>query len=167
MPLNQLIFEKASRSQLEVLQEFTACLYREDKSEDSDTMMSPPDISLTLSELERKPDKGTLISMLKGTELIGYAIIIFFWSNEFGGDIIEIDELYVASAHRNSGVGGSFFEWLERTYSNSGRGFSLQASPRNVAAVRLYEKLGFISSRNKHMLKIAARTLTSNSDSIR
>ncbi len=154
MPHDQITFIKSTWSQLDILQTFTVCLYAEDPNSDSKTTSRPPSIKLTMAEFERKPDKGSLISILEGTDLIGYAIIIFFWSNEYGGDVIEIDELYISPASRNRGVGSSFFTWLEIEYKDSARGLSLQVSPQNCQAVELYERLGFSLSPNKHLLKL-------------
>ncbi len=47
----------------------------------------------------------------EGVQLVGYAILIPYWSNEFGGNLLFIDELFVspafgaATALWRSGVG--------------------------------------------------------------
>jgi hypothetical protein len=44
--------------------------------------------------------------------LLGYALLIPYWSNEFGGVLLFVDELFVLREVRNRGIGHSFFRFL-------------------------------------------------------
>ena len=112
------------------------------------------DISLTYRELTGKPDKGRVIVFESAGRLIGYGIIIFFWSNEYSGDVIEIDELFVAEDRRSLGAATQFFSWLFSTFGARSSGFALQVSRKNLDALRLYKRLGFSESPNLHLLRI-------------
>lgn len=145
-------FAAATEADLAILQRLVDALYSEDAN--SSEYSRKPDISLTFEEFSKKPDKGTVFVISSATgEIIGYAITVFFWSNEFGGDVVEIDELYVIPEMRKTGVATAFFKWIQ-TWSSLCRGFSLQVSKQNKNAMRLYENLGFKPSSNAHLIKL-------------
>ncbi|HEY9731413.1 MAG TPA: GNAT family N-acetyltransferase [Drouetiella sp.] len=149
---NTVRFTVAQMEDAHQLQPMVAGLYQEDANPES-PKLTAPQINRTLAELHSKPDKGKVVAMWSNNELAGYAIIIYFWSNEYGGNVIEIDELYVAPNHRSKGLGKSFFEWLFTEYENSS-GFALQVSRTNDRARKLYEAVGFTKSSSSYMLKI-------------
>ncbi|MGL4483685.1 MAG: GNAT family N-acetyltransferase, partial [Anaerovoracaceae bacterium] len=39
---------------------------------------------------------------------IGYGLVTLTWSNEFGGDILNLQELYIIPEYRSKGIGKSF-----------------------------------------------------------
>lgn len=149
-------FADASTKDLDRLQAMVAGLYQEDANPDA-PKLTAPQIELTLTELLSKPDKGKVIAVWADGDLAGYAIIIYFWSNEYGGNVIEIDELYVSPDHRQKGLGKSFFEWLFNEYKSSS-GFALQVSKSNQRARKLYEEVGFTQSSSSYMLKLASKS---------
>jgi len=121
---------------------------------DPNTKNIRPDLRLTYQELTGKPEKGRLIVFEAESEVIGYCIAIFFWSNEYRGNILEIDELYVSEKWRSTGVGTKLFGWLERTFAEEVVGFSLQVANHNKPALRFYQRLGFLPARNEHMIRL-------------
>lgn len=126
-------------------------------SEDPNIAELPrPDIARTVLEFATRPDKGRLLVLECDGETCGYAILVHFWSNEYGNNIIEIDELFVDGHFRGRGIGGKFFSWLRSEYAESSAGWTLQVSHKNRDARRLYERLGFKTSRNEHMICIFA-----------
>jgi ribosomal protein S18 acetylase RimI-like enzyme len=78
-------------------------------------------------------------------QLSGYALLIAFWSNELGGNICEVDELFVVPERRNQGHGKSLFEAISERglWPTPIAGIALGVTPGNVRARRLYERLGF------------------------
>ncbi len=112
-----------------------------------------PDVRLTFAEFERRPEKGTIIAFDQRGKLVGYAILVNFWSNEFRGDIIEIDELLIEQEYRGQGIATEFFRWLESAERNC-VGYALQVSPSNQAAIELYRKSGFVTSHNQYFVKL-------------
>jgi ribosomal protein S18 acetylase RimI-like enzyme len=85
-----------------------------------------------------------LVLHLEG--VAGYALLISYWSNELGGEVCAIDELYVAPAARGQGWGSHLIEALA---AGSDLGFgdsvalAIGVSPDNTRARSLYERLGF------------------------
>src|SRR5215510_16497191 len=57
----------------------------------------------TLSILRAEPARGRALVLEVKEIVAGYALLISFWSNELGGEIIVIDELYVRPSHRSQG----------------------------------------------------------------
>jgi GNAT superfamily N-acetyltransferase len=51
---------------------------------------------------------------------VGYAVLTFTFSFEFGGIQATIDEIYLCPAERHKGLGTSILELLEREAANSG-----------------------------------------------
>lgn len=119
---------------------------------DSNVKGLRPAISLSFSEFEKHPDKGRLIVLEQAEAVVGYCIIVFFWSNEYGGNIIDIDELNLAAHVRGKGLGSALFAWLADEFAHALVGFSLQVSHENHRARRFYERLGFSESRNQHLI---------------
>jgi GNAT superfamily N-acetyltransferase len=103
----------------------------------------------TVTELARNPCKGEIIIFEKDNMTIGYSILIFYWSNEYGGNILHIDEIYVKQEHRRRGVATSFFDHVFRAFKGKMVALQLEASP---SSIDYYRKLGFRKTRNIQMV---------------
>jgi ribosomal protein S18 acetylase RimI-like enzyme len=117
-------------------------LYTEDPSPASPVASQ---VHETLAELRRSPGRGMAAVLELNGRIEGYALLISFWSNEFGGELCEVDELYVAPAHRSHGHARQLFDTLERGELWPARfvAISLRVTPKNTRAFALYERLGF------------------------
>jgi len=88
---------------------------------------------------------------------IGYVVISFGWSVEFGGLDAMIDEIYVRPGVRKRGIATEAMSALPRALAQGGlRAVHLEVGRDNVAAVKLYQRAGF-RSRESYMLM--SRTL--------
>jgi len=114
--------------------------------------MLPQKILKTFDALTRHPDLGTVVVFESEGEIIGYALLVNFWSNEFGGKIIVIDELYIKRGFRSKGIGTSFIRNLAENSSGDSAALQLEVTPGNMSARRLYENLGFKSKRNETLI---------------
>ena len=75
---------------------------------------------------------------------IGYVIVSFGWSIEFGGLDGFIDELYVRPGVRRRGVAGEVLMALPRTLADAGmKAIHLEVDAANQTAKRLYTRAGF------------------------
>ncbi len=83
--------------------------------------------------------------------MCGYALLIPYWSNEYGGFLVYVDELYVVAEARCQGVGRGLFPWLRSERPFGAVGILLEVSPQNHRARRLYELLGFTDRENRTM----------------
>jgi len=109
-------------------------------------------ISLTFGKLSNNPNIGRIVVFERAKTIIGYAILIPYWSNEYGGIILHVDELYVKPEHRGRGIGTSFLKQI----LNSKQGIvalQLEVTPTNSRAKDYYRKLGFRKSKNFHLIR--------------
>ena len=105
----------------------------------------PENIHATLATLRRSPDRGRAVVLDVEGEVSGYALLIAFWSNELGGDICEVDELFVVPEHRNHGHGSTLFSGIAQgaLWPGSITAIALGTTRDNARARRLYARLGF------------------------
>jgi len=124
-------------------------LSREDPSTER---ITDKKISRTFRELSRNPNRGRIVVFEKAKTVIGYAILIRYWSNEYGGNILHIDELYVKPKHRGHGIATSFLKMMRAKQ----RAVALQpeVTPTNTRARNYYRNLGFKKSKNLHLIRI-------------
>jgi GNAT superfamily N-acetyltransferase len=107
--------------------------------------VAPEQTRRTLTVLRREPSRGLAVVAELDGQVIGYAFLIAFWSNELGGEVCEIDEIYVLPEQRGNGYGRSLFESLARgeLWPNAPVALALGTTPDNERARRLYERMGF------------------------
>jgi len=75
--------------------------------------------------------------------VVGYALLARTWSQEAGGEVIWIEEIYLEPSARGKGYGSAFFRFLEEQYAPEAKRFRLEVEKENEGAVALYERLGF------------------------
>ncbi len=124
-------------------------LYHEDPEGE---VITQEKVDKTINELSSHPEKGKIIVFEENAQIVGYAILIFYWSNEYGGDILNIDELFVSPTSRNQGIATKFFDYIFNVYCNKVSAFSLEVTPTNRQALGYYKKLGFKEKDNIHMI---------------
>ena len=73
----------------------------------------------------------------------GYALLAKTWSNEAGGLVIWIEELYIREAFRGLGLGGKFLEYMKETYKDKAARLRLEVEDSNTGAIRLYSRIGY------------------------
>ena len=82
---------------------------------------------------------------------IGYIVITFGWSVEFGGLDGLIDELYIRPGVRKRGIASEALTALPRALAGAGlRAMHIEVDRENAAALKLYRRAGF-HSRDKYM----------------
>jgi GNAT superfamily N-acetyltransferase len=101
----------------------------------------------TLATLRHAPWRGRAVVLDVAGRVAGYALLIAYWSNEFGGEVCSVDELYVAGDLRGRGHGAALFEAIERgeVWPTPLVAVALGVTPANAGARRLYERLGFVA----------------------
>lgn len=86
-------------------------------------------------------------------QVAGYALIAKTFSQEAGGFVIWIEELYIKPEFQNNGFGTEFFKYLERTRSDDTKRLRLEVDNGNVKAAALYKRLGFTLLEYKQYIK--------------
>ena len=79
----------------------------------------------------------------KNDSVVGYALLARTWSQEAGGEVIWIEEIYLEPEARGAGYGSAFFRFLEEDYAPEAKRFRLEVEKENEGAVSLYERIGF------------------------
>jgi GNAT superfamily N-acetyltransferase len=122
--------------------EMCLAYYREDPGSGP---VSPEQIRRTLEAFREEPWRGRAVVLEHGGGTVGYALLVSFWSNELGGEVCDVDEVFVTPEHRNRGWGRALFEAIERggLWPSPIVGMALGTTRDNAAARRLYERLGF------------------------
>ena len=141
-------FQPPDRAELERM---VFALYREDEYGQPVTSQK---IRMTVETLSRHPERGQILVFAAGEELVGYAILIYYWSNEYGGDLVTIDELYVKESWRNRGIGTRFIESLVSEHARGAKGVQLEVTPSNRRALAYYERRGFRRSSNTFLMRL-------------
>ena len=110
--------------------------------------VSETQVRRTLEAFRREPGRGAAAALEVDRATVGYALLVPFWSNEYGGEVCVVDELFVQPSHRNGGLGSALFAALERREigNQAAVAIALGVTPRNVRARRLYSRLGFVET---------------------
>lgn len=126
----------------ERLIELCLALYREDPGPIS---VTPDQVRHTLATFRREPWRGRAAALELDGAVQGFALLVSFWSNELGGEVCEVDELYVAPTQRGRGHGTALFDAVERggLWPSPPAALALGVTPDNARARALYERLGF------------------------
>ena len=143
-----MIFRDYQEKDFINLKEMMLSLQREDPAE---MPMNETKIKRTVNESLIHPEKIRIIILCMDVAIAGYSILVFYWSNEHGGNIINIDELYVRKEYRGKQIASNFIKHLITKYRGA-VSLQLETTPSNEGATRLYKRLGFIDSPNHHMV---------------
>lgn len=94
-------------------------------------------------EVMRSKDYVQAYILEEKEEPIGYGLVSKTFSQEAGGMVIWVEELYIRSAYRGLGLGKQFFSFVEREFSSMVSRLRLEVEPENQRAKELYEKIGY------------------------
>ncbi|MGN1042706.1 MAG: GNAT family N-acetyltransferase [Christensenellales bacterium] len=72
-----------------------------------------------------------------------YLLISITYSNECGGIVVWLEEMFVLPRYRSRGIGSELFRYVENEYKNAACRFRLEATRENERAIALYKKLGY------------------------
>lgn len=138
----QGMWRRATERDDDVLVELCRRLYLEDPSS---LLGAARPMRETLAILRREPWRGLAVALVAGPQVVGYALVIAYWSNEFGGEVCAVDELYVTPEFRGHGHGTALFEAIERgdIWPAPVVAIAVGTTSDNARARRLYERLGF------------------------
>ncbi len=74
---------------------------------------------------------------------VGYGLLSFTYSNEAGGNVVLLEELFIINEYRGHGIGESFFKFVHSEYANNTKRFRLEVSKNNLNVVNFYKRMGY------------------------
>lgn len=91
-----------------------------------------------------QPNRAKIFMIKSGDDFVGYIIINYLFSFEFGGTISFLDELYIDDKMRGKGIGKQAVAFVQHLAEKEGlKRMFLEVEPHNKPAQSLYEKLGW------------------------
>ena len=114
--------------------------------------LSDEKIKRTFLTLSADPGKGEIQVIEKDKIIIGYALLANFWSNEWGGNVLFLDEIYIKPEFRKQGIGRDFINYLIKKKYNHSTAIQLEVAPTNKKARALYVSIGFKPYQNEYLV---------------
>jgi ribosomal protein S18 acetylase RimI-like enzyme len=97
-----------------------------------------------LDEILGDSSLGHVWLIQSGEESIGYIVLTYDFSLEFHGKVAFVDEIFIRSEYRGSGVGQQAFQFVEEYCKTSGiKTLHLMVEKNNKKAQAFYQKAGF------------------------
>ena len=151
MPSAENLWRNASALDDERIIALCLALYAEDPS----VRPVPADHTrATLARFRAEPVRGKALVLEVDGRVEGYSLLASFWSNELGGELCTVDEIYVSPAHRGRGharrILGDLLAGSE-LWGRLPKAFDLEVTPDNLKARAFYESLGFKPAKNAHL----------------
>ncbi|MDQ3022410.1 MAG: GNAT family N-acetyltransferase [Bacteroidota bacterium] len=150
--MNNLKFVPISVSEQTPVAELIKKLYQQDMDNSKITMVDEK-IRKTFKRAIQDPEHLKIEVFKIKNKIIGYAIVFTFWSNEYGGLIFNIDELYIIPEFRNKGIATIYIRKLKKKTAGKA-GLSLEVMPGNKKALKLYNRLEFNDTGRRHLIKL-------------
>lgn len=111
-------------------------------------------IIATIQQLEQQPTHLCLEVFEVDRRVVGYALLFKFWYNEFGGMVLNIDELFVEPEFRSRGIAVRYLSELQERKEKDYVALSLEVLPQNERAYSLYKRAGFKEKETVTLYKI-------------
>ena len=79
----------------------------------------------------------------KNNKTVGYILLALTYSNEAGGMVVWLDEIYVKPEFRSQGIGSELIDFVIEKYKNKISRFRLEITESKIGAKKLYLSKGF------------------------
>ena len=100
-------------------------------------------IENTFNELMRSNEYAECYIFEKDGEKAGYALLAKTFSQEAGGLVLWIEEIYIREPYRSKGLGREFFNYIEKEKDGDTVRIRLEVEEKNERAQSLYRQLGY------------------------
>lgn len=114
--------------------------------------ISKENITNTFEEFIEDSPYGKVYIIEYEKKTAGYAQISFSFSNEAGGMVIWIEELYIKEQYRGFGLGTKALDFIMEQYKPKAKRFRLELTEENKGAENLYLNKGFVRLEYAQML---------------
>lgn len=107
----------------------------------------------TFEELMRSDEYAEAYLLEWEGKVAGYALTAKTFSQEAGGIVVWVEELYIIETFRSKGLGREFFQYLEEHIDPKVKRLRLETELENDRARKLYGRLGFKELEYMQMIK--------------
>ena len=114
--------------------------------------MTDEKITATFNQFERQPGSLEIDVFEIGSTIVGYALLFKFWYNEYGGMVLNVDELFVLPDFRSRGISSLYLSALGERKNYVA--LSLEVLPENKKAFALYTRKGFVEKETVTLHKL-------------
>lgn len=116
-------------------------------------------IVATLRFYEQHRHMGEVLMIECDGGLAGYSIIFRFWSHEYGGLMVGVDELYIKKKYRRLGAARQFIDLLIASECMHPQyvGIELEAHLSNTLAHKLFTTVGISKNDYSRYIKLHKR----------
>ena len=97
----------------------------------------------TVRELSRHPDRGAIFLFEKDQDLVGYCVLVNYWSSAHGGTVIRVEELFLDKGYRDAGIAEDFLALIAKVAPPGTRAIRLDSSPKDKLTLKICERAGF------------------------
>ena len=97
----------------------------------------------TFDELIRSEQYAECYIFELDSSVVGYSLLAKTYSQEAGGLVLWVEEIYVLPEHRGCGIGSAFLSHLISSREESIKRIRLEVEEANSGAIKLYRSLGF------------------------
>ncbi len=73
--------------------------------------------------------------------ILGYGVLAYTYSQEAGGKVVWLEEIYIKEAYRGKGAGSLFIDFVLENIP--AKRYRLETEPENEKAAALYRRKGF------------------------
>jgi GNAT superfamily N-acetyltransferase len=120
------------------------CEFAEELLHKWDARTTARDAQRVYEQILKSPELGVILVAENEGTLCGFTYACHEWRSEYGGETMDLVELFVEHSWRNRGVGRSLLDRLiEHARSRGIRRFTSQVHPGNAAIERALETCGF------------------------
>lgn len=135
-------FRKYQESDYEILKKMVFALAEEDiDPQETGIAISKAKIKGTIQRSITHPEQISIRIFEIDDRVAGYALLTFYWSNEYHGVVAILDELYVFQQYRSRGISTQFINHLVQ--SSEYTLLQLEVFKKNIRAFALYQRMGF------------------------
>jgi len=111
-------------------------------------------IAATLQFYDEHHEMGAVTIIELDGAMVGYAITFRFWSNEYSGLMLGVDELYIRKPFRRQGIASSFINKIVNDNRNDYVGIEMESYKGNELSAQFFSAIGLPENDKSFYIKL-------------